>query len=270
MSLVQSKHLNYIQLTQNTYNKIVYVSVILFLLSSWHTQYSPNSKESSKHQVYCISLTITCMFFGSYFYWHYLDIQYVSLTRYEVACCDGNISLHQCRISPIGNTHLVWLGFEWLNFKVLLQLFVYLHPYAHTWTCGQDKTDRAAMPTVVVWSMESKDWQQAIHSQTLTRLDLRWQHHQRVGCKDRRFPPTVHEMLTLSWNKKQNTNSWGSTPFWHTSEIFCSISLSKELYIFIFIHVKCLGAALWFCTEFLVLTTNQLIPCQGCTQIQTN
>lgn len=33
--------------------------------------------------------------------WHHFHKLYVSLTRYEVACCDGNISLHQCRISPV-------------------------------------------------------------------------------------------------------------------------------------------------------------------------
>jgi len=30
----------------------------------------------------------------------------VSLTRYEVACCDSDVSLHQCRVSPIEQKHI--------------------------------------------------------------------------------------------------------------------------------------------------------------------
>lgn len=49
--------------------------------------------------------------FGLSFSKHYLFKLHVSLTRYEVACCDGNISLHQCRISPVKKNTLSFTGF---------------------------------------------------------------------------------------------------------------------------------------------------------------
>lgn len=82
------------------------------------------TNEPSEHQVYhilClihILLPITCIFFWPHFFFlqTLLPMEtnlYLSLTRYEVACCDGNISLHQCRISPVKKkqkTHLIWMG----------------------------------------------------------------------------------------------------------------------------------------------------------------
>lgn len=37
---------------------------------------------------------------------------HLSLTRYEVACCDGNISLHQRRIAPVRENTVALNAFE--------------------------------------------------------------------------------------------------------------------------------------------------------------
>lgn len=66
---------------------------------------------------------------------------------------------------------------------------------------------------IIIWwakmfkILESKGLKHVTCSKILTRLGLHWQHHQTTKCRDRRFPPTARETLTLSWNEDHNKQS---------------------------------------------------------------
>lgn len=97
----------------------------------------------------------------------------VSLTRYEVACCDGNVSFHPCRVSPVKPNG--WSGFNGAP----------VHP-------GWEDVKLA-------------------ESMILTRLGLHWQHRRTARCKGRRFPPGSREMSTPSCNEQSTVRAENET-----------------------------------------------------------
>lgn len=91
-------------------------------------------------------------------------------------------------------------------------------------------------------------------SRALTRRGLHWRHRRTARCGGRRFPPAARETSTPSWNEKQKNKQPVTICSRHVTadadtrqRFFCTISmLKKDWRTFIFIHEKCLGAALDF------------------------
>lgn len=107
------------------------------------------------------------------FWGHLNSSSCVSLTRYEVACCDGNVNFHQCRVSPVKPNG--WSGFN-------------------------------GTPVRPGWEDVK-----LTESMILTRLGLHWQHRRTAGCKGRRFPPRPREMSTPSWNEQSTVRAENET-----------------------------------------------------------